>query len=150
MSDTTLKAASAPVPAVTAAPATTPAVTAPAAPSGRAKNPVILVLETVGSLKVTVTLFVLSLILVFFGTLAQIDGGIWNVMDKYFRAYFVLIPLQLLVQFGQIFLGVDKDYRLASWMVLPFPGGFSIGIALMVNLLCAYGLRIPSYFKQWK
>src|SRR5207248_230410 len=50
----------------------------------------------------------------------------------------------------QIFLGVDKDYRLASWMVLPFPGGFSIGIALMVNLLAAYGLRVPAYFKRWK
>src|SRR5437899_4801503 len=143
MSDTTLKAASTPVTAVTAAPAAPPAATAPAAPSGRAKNPVILVLETVGSLKVTVTLFVLSLILVFFGTLAQIDGGIWNVMDKYFRSYFVWIPVQLLVQFAQVFLGVSKDFRVSSWWVIPFPGGFTIGVALMLNLVCAYSLRIP-------
>jgi hypothetical protein len=146
MSDTTLKAAPAPVTAVSAAPPATP----PAATPGRAKHPVVLVLETVGSLRITVTLFVLSLILVFFGTLAQIDGGIWNVMDKYFRAYFVWIPVQLLVQFGQVFLGVSKDFRVSSWWVIPFPGGFTIGAALLLNLVAAYSLRIPAYFKRWK
>ena len=146
MNDATFKPAAAPVTAVTAA----PAPPTPAAPARRDKNPALLVVEAVGSLRVTVTLFALSLVLVFFGTLAQIDGGIWNVMDRYFRAWFVLIPMQLLVQFAQVFLGVSKDFRLAEWAVIPFPGGFTLGVALMVNLLAAYGLRLPGYLKRWK
>ena len=36
------------------------------------------------SLRLTVTLLSLSMILVFCGTLAQVDNGIWTVMDQYF------------------------------------------------------------------
>ena len=39
------------------------------------------------SLKLTVVLLVLSMILVFAGTLAQMDKGIWTVMDQYFRCF---------------------------------------------------------------
>ena len=37
------------------------------------------------SLKLTVTLLSFSMVLVFCGTLAQVDKGIWTVMDQYFR-----------------------------------------------------------------
>lgn len=142
MSDTSVQTAPAPAPAA-------PAEAAPPQPRPRAgKNPVVLVLEAVGSLKVTVALFVMSLVLVFFGTLAQIDGGIWNVMDKYFRSFYVFMPLQLLVQFGQIFFGLDKTLRVGG--AIPFPGGFSLGVALTLNLIAAYSLRFPGYLKRWK
>ena len=58
------------------------------------------------SLELTVVLFILSLLLVFFGTLAQIDNGIWTVVGDYFRSAFVWVPLQLLVKFGQVFFGL--------------------------------------------
>ena len=67
----------------------------------------------------------LSFVLIFFGTLAQIDSGIWTVVNEYFRSAMVWIPLQLLVKFGQIFFGVPQSWtqcrqlpvsgRLAAW-----------------------------------
>src|SRR5439155_27160254 len=61
------------------------------------------ILSPVASLRVTVTLFVLSFVLVFAGTLAQIDRGIFTVVNEYFRTALVWIPFQLFVQFGQVF-----------------------------------------------
>ena len=46
-------------------------------------------LRALASLRLTVVLFVLSMALVFFGTLAQIDNGIWTVVSAYFRSFFV-------------------------------------------------------------
>lgn len=150
MSDTSIQTVPSPVTAAdpAVAPEATPAIQSTPPTPPRARNPVVRVLEVVGSFRVTVTLFVLGLILVFLGTLAQIDGGIWNVMDKYFRSFFVWIPLQLLVQFAQIFIGVSKETRIGG--SIPFPGGFAIAVALLINLVAAYSLRIPSYFKRWK
>jgi hypothetical protein len=116
------------------------------------KHPVVRALEAVGSLRVTVTLFALSLILVFFGTLAQIDAGLWTVVSGYFRSFVVLMPLQLLVKFWQVFFNwlvpLGQDFYLPG--AVPFPGGWSLGAALMVNLLAAYGLRLPGYLRRWK
>src|SRR5947209_6059705 len=53
------------------------------------------VLEGLASLKLTVVLLALSIVLVFCGTLAQIDHGIWVVVKMYFRSFFVWIPLQI-------------------------------------------------------
>src|SRR5262245_2627746 len=52
-------------------------------------------LAPLASLRLTCVLFVLALILVFCGTLAQVDWGIWTVVNKYFRSYFVWIPFQI-------------------------------------------------------
>src|SRR5262245_1499963 len=51
-------------------------------------------LKALASLRLTVALFVLSLLLVFFGTLAQIDFGFWTVINTYFRWFWVWIPFQ--------------------------------------------------------
>jgi hypothetical protein len=116
------------------------------------KHPVVRALEAAGSLRVTVTLFALSLILVFFGTLAQIDAGLWTVVSGYFRSFVVLVPLQLLVKFWRVFFNwlvpLGQDFYLPG--AVPFPGGWSIGAALMVNLLAAYGLRVSGYLRRWK
>ncbi|QBG49205.1 hypothetical protein EGM51_18040 [Verrucomicrobia bacterium S94] len=80
------------------------------------------------SLKLTVWLLVLSMILVFAGTLAQVDKGIWNVMDQYFRCYIAMIDLPVFFP--------------RNWNVphigIPFPGGFLIGWLLTVNLIAVH------------
>ena len=50
------------------------------------------------SLKLTVTLLALSMVLVFAGTLAQVDKGIWTVMDQYFRCWVAWIELSIFFQ----------------------------------------------------
>jgi hypothetical protein len=80
------------------------------------------------SLKLTVWLLVLSMVLVFAGTLAQVEKGIWTVMDQYFRCYIAFIDLPV------FFPG--------TWNVpdikIPFPGGFLIGFLLTINLLMVH------------
>src|SRR5713101_3234604 len=69
------------------------------------------VLSPLASLRVTVVLFALSMFLVFAGTLAQVELGMWTAVDTYFRSALVWIPYQLFVHFGQIFFGVSKEFK---------------------------------------
>jgi len=154
MSEISVKTASA-SPAITATPTAngTPPVTPLAAeaavkPRRRHKNPALKALETLASLRLTVVLFSLALALVFFGTLAQIDSGIWTTVKNYFRSFYVWIPLQLLVQFGQVFFPafVSKNASLPG--AFPFPGGWTLGILLLVNLLAAHAIRFRVSWKR--
>jgi ABC-type transport system involved in cytochrome c biogenesis permease subunit len=104
------------------------------------------VLTPLASLRLTIALFVLSLMLVFLGTLAQIDSGIWTVLKTYFRWYWVWVPFQLFVQFGQIFFGLPPDWRVPG--SFPFPGGWTLGSLLLVNLLAAHAVRFKSTWKR--
>jgi hypothetical protein len=104
------------------------------------------VLIPLASLKLTVVLFALSIFLVFLGTLAQIDYGLFTVLHKYFRALYVWIPFQLLVQFGQIFLGVPKSANVPG--SFPYPGGWLLGGLLLVNLLAAHLVRFKVSLKR--
>src|SRR5947207_734845 len=76
-------------------------------PPGRA-------LAVLASLRLTVVLFALSMVLVFVGTLAQMDEGIWTVVNKYFRSFGVWVPFQLFVKLGQVFFGVPKTVQIAA------------------------------------
>ena len=55
------------------------------------------VLAPVASLKLTVVLFALSIVLIFVGTLAQVDKDIWEVIGLYFRCWFAWVPFQVFV-----------------------------------------------------
>ena len=80
------------------------------------------VLAPIASLKLTVVLLALSAFLVFAGTLAQIDKGIWTVVNDYFRGYVAWIDLQLFFP--------------RAWDVpggFYFPGGWIIGAALLAR-----------------
>ena len=79
------------------------------------------------SLKLTVTLLALSMVLVFAGTLAQVDKGIWTVMDQYFRCWVAWIELSIFFPSSSQVAGV-----------IPFPGGFLIGSLLSINLLAVH------------
>lgn len=105
------------------------------------------VLRSVASLKLTVALFALSMMLVFFGTLAQVDEGIFTVLSKYFRCKFIAwIPFQIFVRFGQVFLGVSHEAELSG--SFPFPGGWLLGGLLLLNLLAAHAVRFKLNWKR--
>jgi hypothetical protein len=88
------------------------------------------VLEMAADLRITVTLFVLSLLLVFWGTLAQVDNGVWTIVAKYFRSFYVWVPLKV-VCFNSI----------ESTLPILFPGGWLIGSVMLANLLAAHAVR---------
>ena len=76
------------------------------------------------SLRLTVVLLVLSMVLVFVATIAQVELGIYGVQDKFFRSAFVL-----------------ADFPGTQVPVPVFPGGYLVGGFLLVNLLAAHFTR---------
>lgn len=101
-----------------------------------APNPAMLFFQGLASLRLTVVLLFLGSLLVFFGTLAQVDQGIWQIMSKYFRSFIVLIPLDIFTVFSSRH-GIDEPIA----GLFPFPGGWTIGFLLLANLLAAHALR---------
>lgn len=82
------------------------------------------------SLRLTVGLLVLSIILIFWATLAQVQLGIWGVQEKFFHTFFVLEKIP----------GTEVP-------VPVFPGGYLIGGLLLLNLLAAHIYR---FRLEWK
>lgn len=80
------------------------------------------------SLKLTVVCLILGMTLVFFGTLAQVDMGLYQAQAEFFRSFIV-------------FWGPKG----AGWKIPVFPGGYLIGGLLLINLVSAhyrrFGLR---------
>lgn len=103
-------------------------------------------LKALASLRLTVFLFVLSMILVFCGTLAMMDQGLFTVLSRYFRSGIAWIPLQTFVRFGQVFFGLSPNTQIAG--SFPFPGGWTIGALLLVNLLAAHAIRFRFTWKR--
>src|SRR5436190_474084 len=146
MSDTSLQT-TLPAPAGTGAVTATPPDAPPRqAPRDWKRSRLYKALWSVASLRLTVILFVLSLVLVFFGTLAQIDRGIWAVVTDYFRSFIVWIPFQLVIQFCQVFFAFPKSWHVPG--AFPFPGGWTLGAALLVNLLAAHAVRFRINWKR--
>jgi hypothetical protein len=136
MRDTATKSGA---PAFTAsAPTPPPAQTTPATKK-RTRGPAYKILECCASLRITVVLFVLAFLLVFFGTWAQVDAGIWTVVNTYFRGWFLWIPLKIL------FL---RAFDIPESVAIPYPGGWTIGALLMINLLAAHAVRFKLSWKR--
>jgi hypothetical protein len=81
------------------------------------------------SLKLTVVLLVLGMVLVFAATLDQVNLGIWAVQEKYFRSFFVL-------------------WRVGDIPVPVFPGGYFLGGLLIVNLVAAHYYRFTFTWRK--
>ena len=92
-------------------------------------------LMPLASLRLTVALFAAAVVLVFAGTMAQVDQDIWDVVHQYFRTPIAWIPFQIF--FPQSFTGTPWNVSGGFY----FPGGFLIGGAMGVNLLAAHALR---------
>lgn len=85
------------------------------------------VVRGLASLKVTVTMFAMAIVVVLAGTLAQVDKGIWVVVREYFRTPITWIDFQLFF---------PRDWNVPGGIY--FPGGFAIGAVLFLNLLAAH------------
>ena len=77
-----------------------------------------------GSLRLSVVLLVLGIVLVFWGTLAQVQLGVWGVQEHFFRTFFVLVRIP----------GTDIPFP-------AFPGGYFLGGLLLINLISAHIYR---------
>jgi hypothetical protein len=76
------------------------------------------------SLRLTVILLAFAIVLVFVGTLAQVDEGLYNAQTRYFRQWLI---------FGLDLFGHKIPFIL--------PGGYLIGTMLLLNLLAAHIYR---------
>ncbi len=83
------------------------------------------------SLRLTVVLLAFAIVLVFIGTLAQVDEGLYNAQARYFRQWIVL--------------GLDLFGRRVP---LILPGGYLIGTLLLINLLAAHIYRFQLTTKK--
>jgi hypothetical protein len=134
MSDTSVQTSPKPVPVGVTADVPRPE---PGKPKSR-KGPVRRFVEALASLKLTVTLLAMSIVLVFCGTLAQVDHGIWAVVNSYFRSFYVWIPL---------FIFFPRTYHI--WPIgFPFLGGWAIGTLLLINLVAAHATRFKISLKR--
>jgi ABC-type transport system involved in cytochrome c biogenesis permease subunit len=89
-------------------------------------------LAVLSSLRLTVALLSLSLVLILAGTLAQIDRDIWYVLHDYFRVWFARIELKVFF---------PRTMEFPDWAAFYYPGGKLLGAALLVNLLAAHATR---------
>ena len=76
------------------------------------------------SLRLTVVCLAFATLLVFIGTLAQVDLGLYNAQNQFFRSFF-------------IWWGPKG----ADWKIPVFPGGYTLGAILLANLLAAHAKR---------
>jgi len=104
------------------------------------------ILTALASLRLTVWLFALAVLLVFFGTLAQVDEGILTVLHKYFRTWYAWVPWPIFGRFGQVFLNFPSTMSVPGsvW----FPGGRLIGGLLLTNLLAAHAVRFQMTWRR--
>jgi ABC-type transport system involved in cytochrome c biogenesis permease subunit len=105
-------------------------------------RPLVRALHMLASLKLTCVLFLLAMIIVFIGSLAQARRDVWQVMADYFRCYVARVDVQDL--FPPSMFGTWGDQfaeSLGAFRYLPFPGGWTIGWLMLFNLLAAHALK---------
>lgn len=95
-------------------------------------------LKFFSSLQLTVVLLTLSLVLIFFGTLDQVEYGIWETQKRYFESFFVTWSYPVQAPAGTHL----------QWLKLPLPGGYLLGGFLLVNLLAAHTTRFKLTWKK--
>ena len=96
------------------------------------------ILMPLASLRLTVVLLVLTMIVVFAGTLAQRFTGIWQVQTQYFHSFFTWIEIQNLLPFVK----TTVPGR------IPMLGGYSLLVLLLVNLVAAHTVRFKFGWKR--
>ncbi len=82
------------------------------------------------SLKLTVVLLLFSIILILVATLDQVNLGIWVVQAKYFNTFIVF-------------------WRVGDMSLAVFPGGFTLGGLLLINLVAAHFYRFQFSWKKF-
>lgn len=102
-------------------------------------------LDLFASLKLSVVILSLSLVLVFLGTLAQEPLGLYLTQERFFQSYFVDLAsmsaavTKMLQMFGVYRTPVTAmDVLTAPWVPV-FPGGYTLGWLFLINLVVAQG-----------
>ncbi len=88
-------------------------------------------LDIFTSLRLTVVCLAFSLVLVLVGTLAQVDEGLYQAQERYFKSWYV----------WGITISNQK-------LPIVFPGGYLIGAVLLLNLLAAHAQRFHFSWKK--
>jgi ResB-like family len=88
------------------------------------------VLSPIASLRLTVVLFALAMILIFAGTVVQKDVGNWAAVNTYFRSLWLWMPIGI------------------AGLKVPFIGGYTIGGLMVLNLLAAHTVRFKFTWKR--
>lgn len=85
------------------------------------------------SLRLTVVLLGLCVLLVFFGTIAQVHEGLWHAQDRWFRNLLVIHE------------STDPWWLPITYI---FPGGYLLGILLLLNLIAAHIKRFDFTWRK--
>ena len=93
------------------------------------------VVKAIGSLKLTVCLFAISLVIVLVGTLAQDEMNMQDVKSRYFTSWIAMMHIDDF--FPQAFFPHTNPIR----GVIPFPGGALVGVLLLMNLIASKATR---------
>jgi ResB-like family len=83
------------------------------------------------SMRLTVVLLCLSILLVFIGTLAQVHEGLYLAQARYFKSWFIVGPIIA-----------------SAELPIILPGGYLLGTLLIVNLLSAHIARFAFTWKK--
>jgi ABC-type transport system involved in cytochrome c biogenesis permease subunit len=87
-------------------------------------------LKALGSLKITVVMFIAATFLLLVGTLAQDEKNLPEVKAEYFNSWLARVPLSDFVP-----VTIFGETNVPGWF--PFPGGATIGFVLLLNLVAA-------------
>ncbi len=90
------------------------------------------------SLQLTVVLLAFSMVLIFFGTLAQVETGIWKTQKDYFESFLAIWA------YPEAWIAYDKLF----WLRIPMPGGYLLGGMLLINLVAAHVTRFKFTAKK--
>ena len=99
------------------------------------------ILTPLASLRLTVVLLAMAMLLVYAGTWAQIDTGIWQVQKQYFHSFLTWIEFQVFLPRPQA-----GQERIPGGF--PMLGGYAIGLLMLINLLAAHAVHFAFSAKR--
>jgi ABC-type transport system involved in cytochrome c biogenesis permease subunit len=107
-------------------------------------------LKPIASLRLTVPLLFMSMVLVYAGTSAQKETGIWEVQHWYFHSFFCFIPFKYLLPLSEWWwqhasIPLPGGRSISGF---PFVGGYTLIGLLLINLLAAHSVRFKLAWKR--
>jgi hypothetical protein len=116
------------------------------------------VIKFFASLRLTIVLLALGMILIFAGTLAQEPLGLYAVQQRFFHSFFVDASAfgaalhkfaDMIAQgFGSSLAPINSQQVLAAPRIPAFPGGYLIGGVLLLNLVTAHFMRFKFTWRK--
>src|SRR5215469_13617642 len=87
--------------------------------------------KPLASLRLTIVCLACAMFLVFVGTLDQVQIGVYEAQLRYFKSFFLYFNLP------------GSEFRIPY-----FPGGYTLGAVLLVNLIAAHLSRFKFTWKR--